>query len=147
MKRNLFIILNVLLLVSLFACGGEEPAADAALTVSGGEVEEVYGAADLRDLPAATVTVRGVTYRGVALPTLLKDAGFDLEQVTAVEAVAEDGFSATYDGALFASEDTIVAYERADDDLAGDEQPFRMALPEQPGRMNVRMLVRIEVSQ
>lgn len=148
MKRNLFVLLTLLLAVALFACGGEEPAAtDAVLTVSGGEVEESYSADDLRALPATTATVEGVTYRGVSLPTLLEDAGFDPEQIATVEAVADDGFSATYEPELFTREDTVVAYERADGDLAGDEQPFRMVLPEQRGRLNVRMLVRLEVSQ
>lgn len=148
MKRKLFALLTFLLVVSLFACGGEEPAAtDAVLMVSGGDVEETYSAADLRALPATTVTVEGVTYRGASLPALLEDAGFNLGQIATVEAVADDGFSATYEPELFTREDAVVAYERADGDLAGDEQPFRMALPEQPGRLNVRMLVRLEVGQ
>lgn len=146
MKRYFPILVILLLSVSLFACGGDNPAtADAILTVSGGGVERTYSAADLRALPPATATVEGVTYAGVSLPTLLQDAGFQLDQITSVDAVADDDFSATYEPDLFTSEDTIVAYEQADGDLDGDEQPFRMALPEQPGRLNVRMLVRIEV--
>lgn len=145
MKRWLFLLLTLLLVVAASACGGGEATADATLTVGGGGVEAVYSAAELRDLPATTATVQGVTYRGVSLRVLLEDAGFDVGEITTVEAVAEDGFSATYEAALFTSGDTVVAYERADGDLAGDEQPFRMALPEQPGRMNVRMLVRLEV--
>ncbi len=82
----------------------------------------------------------------MSLPLLLQDAGFDLEEITEVTAIAADEFSAAYERELFSAPDTIVAYGTEEGDLAQDEQPLRMVLPEQPGRMNVRMLARIEVS-
>jgi hypothetical protein len=146
MKSSLLILLTVLLTASLIACGGQDPfAAEATLTVRGDDVDRTYSTSDLRTFPLAQATVDGISYVGVPLTMLLEDAGFSLHQIELVMAVAADEFSATYESELFLRQDTIVAYERVDGDLAREEQPFRMALSGQPGRLNVRMLSRIEV--
>ena len=63
--------------------------------------------------------------------------------LTAVKAVASDGFTANYESALYAREDTLVAYARVDGPLGEDEGTFRMVLPDQEGKMNPRQLVEI----
>ncbi len=84
-----------------------------------------------------------MTYVGVTLTALLADAGIDSALLTAVKAVAVDGFTANYDSSLYANADTIVAYARVDGPLADDEGPFRMVLPNEDGKMNARQLVEI----
>jgi len=80
---------------------------------------------------------------GVPLTVLLQDAGIDPAALKIVKAVAVDGFSANYESALFAREDTLVAYARADGPLGDDEGSFRMVLPDQEGKLNPRELVEI----
>ncbi len=145
MKRTLLALLLLSFILLLAACGGtgtdEIPPQ---LTVIGGPAEKVYTLDDLRDLPASTVEVEGGVYSGVILADLLQDAGIEVGAVGSVTAVASDDFSATYDPDLFSRPDTIVAYELDGGQLLAEEQPFRMVLPGQPGRLNVRMLVRLE---
>lgn len=149
MKRYTLILITILTLIlatALIGCGAPQPAAqDATLTVIYGESETTYSHSDLQEVGHTTIEAGGVTYVGVPLNDLLQHAGIDdpaaLSEVTTV---ASDGFSAAYAPDLFLSPQTIVAYATTQGDLANDEQPFRMVLPDQPGRMNVRMLARIE---
>lgn len=149
MKNNLFILKLLLLSLGVFlvACGSQEPADEGAtLTVVAAENEATYTRADLEALGGANVEAEGSTFVGVPLADLLRDAGVEPESLSSVSAVATDDFSASYEPDLFLSPQTIVAYATAEGDLATDEQPFRMVVPDQPGRMNVRMLARIEAS-
>lgn len=144
--RILITILTLILATTLISCGAPQPAAqDATLAVISGDSETVYSRSELQELGETNVGAGGVTYVGVPLNDLLQHAGVDdpaaLSEVTAV---ASDGFSAAYAPDLFLSPQTIVAYATTQGDLGNDEQPFRMVLPNQPGRMNVRMLARIE---
>lgn len=153
MKRKTLlytIVLPVLLLAVLSACGdaasgGDEPTNGATLKLVTGGGETDYTREELEALGQVTVEAEGNAYVGVRLADLLQDAGVDPAQLGTVTSVAADGFSAEYDGELVRHSQTIVAYATTEGELAGDEQPFRMVLPEQPGRMNVRMLERIEV--
>lgn len=143
LKRALLLLLGSLLV----ACGSQQPADDdATLIVVAGDSETAYTRADLEALATANIETDGATYVGVALVDLLRDAGATPEDLETVEAVATDGFRATYEPDLFLNPQTIVAYATLDGDLAGDERPFRMVVPDQPGRMNVRMLARVEAS-
>lgn len=146
-QRTIFftILLTLFVIISLIGCNAAEPAdPDASLTVLVGESEVVYTRAELEALGEATVDADGNTYVGVPLADLLRDAGADPATVAEVTAVASDGFSAAYDSAMILNPDTLVAYGTSEGDLSDDEQPYRMVLPDQPGRMNVRMLARIE---
>jgi DMSO/TMAO reductase YedYZ molybdopterin-dependent catalytic subunit len=148
MKRCLPIFTLLLIVALLFvACGGDDQtAADAQLTVAGGDTEKVYTAADLRNLPATTVEADGTRFDGVVLADLLADAGIDAAAMSTVTATASDDFSATYEPDLFLSPETTVAYGADGGPLPDDAGAFRMVLPGQPGRLNVRMLARIEAS-
>lgn len=142
MKRFLLFVLVGVLALTACAPKAQEPAA-AVLKVSDGTIEKTYTADDLKALGDSQATFQDVTYVGVPLTVLLQDAGIDTTALTAVKAVAVDGFTANYDASLYAREDTLVAYARMDAPLADDEAPFRMVLPNEGGKMNPRQLIEI----
>lgn len=142
MKRIFFAVLVLAFLAS--ACAPKTPtAATVTLTVSMGDTEKVFTQADLQALGALQGTFREVTYLGVPLTTLLTETGIDPASLSAVKAVASDGYSVNYDPALFTLPDTMVAYARLDGALAETEAPFTMVLPGQEGKLNARMVVKI----
>lgn len=142
MKR--FLMLLFVLLLALTACAPKaELPAGAVLKVGDGTVSKTYTVDDLKALGATQASFKGVTYVGVTLTVLLQDAGIDPTRLTAVKAVAGDGFSANYDASFYGREDTIVAYGTVDGDMTEDDGIFRMVLPEAEGKMNVRQLAEI----
>ena len=142
MKR--FLLFAFALVLSLAACApkAEAPAGDV-LKVTDGTVTKTCTVDDLKALGATQATFKGVTYVGVTLTDLLADAGIDPTSLTAVKAVASDGFSANYDASFYAAEDTIIAYATVDGAMTADDGVFRMVLPNGEGKMNVRMLAEI----
>jgi len=145
MKRTL--VLSVLLMVLLAACGaGGEPVEQAtALLVTDGVTEKSYSLADLEALPAAEASFNGVTYKGVVLSVLLEDAGFSPQDLSGIDAIASDGYRVPFKADLFLLPDTLVAYAQSDGPLADDDGAFRMVLPEQEGKINVRMLAELRL--
>jgi DMSO/TMAO reductase YedYZ molybdopterin-dependent catalytic subunit len=95
-------------------------------------------------LGAVQASDKGIAYIGVPLKVLLQDAGIDPTKISAVKAVASDGFTSNYDSSQFMADDTLVAYARADGPLTADEGIFRMVLPDQGGKLNPRLLVEID---
>ena len=152
MKRFTLIIL-VLSFALLSACTSTpQPAAQqsttgtaASLVVSGGEVNKSYTRANLEALSTTQAAFKDVTYMGVTVSDLLTDAGFDPAAVKAVKAVAADGFTVNYDPSQVLGKDVIVAYARVDGDLAEEDGSFRMVLPGAEGKLNLRMLVELQV--
>lgn len=142
MKRFLVLVMVGVLALAACAPKAQEPAVTM-LKVSDGTTEKTYTAEDLKALGETQASFKDVAYVGVTLTALLQDAGIDTNAITAVKAVAVDGFTANYDSSLYAREDTIVAFARADGPLADDEGPFRMVLPDQEGKLNPRQLVEI----
>lgn len=142
MKRFMLFLLVCALLLAACAPKVSETSAGG-LKVSDGKLEKTYTAESLKALGAVEASVGGMTYVGVTLTVLLKDAGINPDGLTAVKAVAVDGFTANYDASLYSRTDTIVAYARADGPLGEDELPFRMVLPDQGGKMNPRQLTEI----
>jgi hypothetical protein len=138
MKR--FLLVTLLIVLALTACTPKaaEPAASV-LKVG----DKTYTPDDLKALGEFQATFKDVTYVGVPMTILLKDAGIDPSAVTIVKAVASDGFTVNYESALFSREDTLVAYARVDGPLGEDEGSFRMVLPDQEGKLNPRMLAEI----
>lgn len=142
MKR--FLLVTVVLALALTACASQTQDSSAPiLKVSDGNVEKTYTADDLKALGAAQADFKGVTYVGVQLTVLLADAGIDPTTLTAVKAVASDGFTANYESALYSREDTLVAYATENGPLAEEDGNFRMVLPDQEGKLNPRDLVEI----
>ena len=78
---------------------------------------------------------------------LLQEAGFDPNSVKAVKAVASDGFTVNYDKSQFMRPDFLVAYARADGELSDDDGDFRLVLPDAEGKLNLRMLVELQIIQ
>lgn len=152
MYKKLFFGL-ILLTLLCAGCAAKETAAPAAadtsagdqLKVSDGATEKMYSAADLQALTTSTAAFKDVTYKGVTLKALIADAGFNLEEVKAVKAVAADGFSSNYDSAIFTRDDVIVAFATQDGALTADDGAFRMVIPDAEGKQNVRMLAEIQI--
>jgi DMSO/TMAO reductase YedYZ molybdopterin-dependent catalytic subunit len=144
MKRILFTLVVLAVLVSACAPKAQTNATPATtLAVSMGDMQKTYTMDQLKALGAVQETFKDVIYVGVPLTTLLQDAGIDPSSISAVKAVATDGYTVNYDSSMFALPDTMVAYARADGPLSDTEAPFSMVLPEQEGKMNARMVVQI----
>lgn len=152
MKRLLLLIL-VLSIALLSACASANPTEDQntssettpTLVISGGKTSKSYTRSDLEALPATQAAFKDVTYIGVTIAALLEDAGIDPTQVKAIKAVASDGYSLNYDISQLLADDIILAYARADGDLAEDDGAFRMVLPGAEGKLNARMLVELQI--
>lgn len=140
MKRlPLFLIVTILALV---ACAPKVQAPTVpGLMIQQGENEYFYSLEDIKALDAVHVDNGEAIYVGVPIITLLADAGINATFLSAVKAVASDGFSTNYDPSLFLEMTTLVAYARADGPLASEEGILRMLVPDQGGFMNPRMLV------
>jgi hypothetical protein len=127
------------------AAQGDAPAAGQSLVVSGDGVTKAFTRADLEALTVTQAAFKDVTYKGVAVSALVQAAGFDPAQVKAIKAVAVDGFTVNYDPSQVLVDGVIVAYARADGDLAEEDGAFRMVLPGAEGKLNVRMLAELQV--
>lgn len=119
--------------------------ADAPLRILDGTNEETYSVADLETFPMTESIFNEVTYKGVALAELIKAAGFELQDIRAVKASASDGYSVNYDSTHFHREDVIVAYATVDGPLSEDDGTFRMVLPGEEGKLNIRFLVELRM--
>lgn len=141
------IVILFCLILLFAACGGEETPAVSGdvIIVTDGETEKAYTAEDLAALGASQAVFAEVTYVGVPLAALLADAGFDPDNLAAVKATADDGFSANYEPELVNLPDAIVAYATVEGELSEDDGNFRMVLPGQEGKLNPRHLVTILV--
>lgn len=153
MRRNIIALVLLAMLVTACASSSTSPTptsqvtsqATSSLTVTDGSNKKVYTLDDLKALHTSQAAVQGVTYQGVPLATLLQDAGFDPQKLSAVKVTAVDGFTVNYDPQVVNQADTLVAYARADGPLAENEGPFRMVLPGKEGKMNPRQIVEIRV--
>lgn len=135
----------VLLAFLLVGCSSAAPQRNGdVLRVADGTTEKSFSVGDLEKLPATESTFNEVTYVGVSLATLLQEAGFPPAGLSAVKAVAADGYSVNYDRGLFNREDVIVAYATVAGPLGGDDGTFRMVLPGEEGKLNLRMLVELK---
>ncbi len=142
MKR--FLLVTFILALTLTACASQsQESAGPVLKVSDGNVEKTYTVDDLKSLGESQADFKGVTYVGVSLTVLLADAGIDAAALTAVKAVASDGFTANYESTLYSREDTLVAYATVDGPLSEEDGFFRMVLPNEEGKLNPRQLVEI----
>lgn len=143
MKRTLLVFLVMVL--ALAACAPKAAAPSGSdLKVTDGTIVKTYTVDNLKALGAVQASDKGVAYVGVPLKVLLQDAGIDPTKLSAVKAVASDGFSSNYDPTQFLADDMLVAYARADGPLTSDEGVFRIVLPDQGGKLNPRLLVEID---
>jgi hypothetical protein len=142
MKRSLTLL--IFLALVLAACSNGATSTDQVLTLKHGDQSTTYQLEQLKALPETDSTFNDVNYRGVALAALLQSAGIDPASLTSVKAVASDGFSAEYDPSLFMRPDVILAYSQVDGTLSAEDGAYRMVLPGQEGKMNVRQVVEIQ---
>jgi hypothetical protein len=126
---------------------GEPTPSAPVLLVSDGATEVAYTNEDLAALGAVEIEFDNAVYVGVVLKTLLADAGFDPAAISAVKALASDGFSGNYGPDLILADTTLVAYAYTDGPLSLYDGIFRMVVPDQAGSMNVRMLSQLTVMQ
>jgi hypothetical protein len=146
MKKLLMVLVVLTLLVSGCAQSNQAAATNGiSLKVGDGKVSKMYTVENLKGMTKTQASFKNVNYVGVKMSDLLTAAGFDPQAVKAVKAVATDGFSVNYEPALFQRADVIVAYQAADGALAAEDGSFRMVLPGAEGKLNVRMLVEIQV--
>ena len=139
-------VLFILIAVLLAACSSVVSDGDVTkIVVTDGTSEKAFSLSDLEKMPVTESIFNEVTYVGVTLSTLLEEAGFSPADLSAVKASASDGYSVNYDPALFTREDVIVAYATVDGDLTEDDGTFRMVLPGEEGKLNLRFLVELKV--
>jgi len=149
--KKIVITLIVVALLAACAPAAEQSAgapAEAALLVTVGETQKSLSAGDLQALPAAEATFKGVAYKGVTVSALLEAISVDPAAIKALKAVASDGFTVNYDPAQILKDNVLVAYALADGSgLPADDGSFRMVLPDEEGKLNVRMLVELQIIQ
>ena len=139
-------VLFILIAVLLAACSSAASDGDVTkIVVTDGTSEKAFSLSDLEKMPVTESIFNEVTYVGVMLSMLLEEAGFSPADLSAVKASASDGYSVNYDPALFTREDVIVAYATVDGDLTEDDGTFRMVLPGEEGKLNLRFLVELKV--
>jgi hypothetical protein len=144
MKSNVFKI--ILLVLLLAACSSRTTGGEITLLrVTDGTNEETFSVADLEKMPVMESTFNEVTYVGVSLTKILEEAGYSPQDLSAVKASASDGYSVNYDPGLFTREDVVVAYATVDGTLTEDDGIFRMVLPGEEGKLNVRFLIELRV--
>jgi hypothetical protein len=148
-KKRYIIPLVVIVTILLVACGGSEntnntgaESQSVPTLVVGGQT---YQVSDLQGMPQAEATFQDVTYVGVSVADLLSAVGYDLESLSAVKAVAADGYTINYEPGQLSPANVIVAYAQLDGALSVDDGDFRMVLPDEEGKMNLRMLVELQV--
>ncbi len=143
MKR---MMAGLLMAAMLAACSTAAVPEATQLLITGDQPDQSYTVEQLKSLAAASATFNGDEFTGVLLRVLLEQAGYDLGAVNAVQAKATDGYSVTYDGNLALHDDTLVAYGRGEGALVEDDGSFRMVLPDQEGKMNLRFLAELHVN-
>ena len=145
MKSALPILILLILLCA--ACSTSITQEEGALLrVTDGTNESTFSVTELEEMPETEASFNEVTYVGVRLKDLLEEAGFTSGDLSAVKASAADGYSVNYDSGLFLRDDVIVAYATVDGVLTEDDGIFRMVLPGEEGKLNVRLLEELKVT-
>jgi len=147
------VITLIVTLLMLVACApaaeqSSDTAAEVALLVTVGESQQSFSVEDLQALPSSEATLNSVTYKGVTLSVLLDAAGISSDEIKALKAVATDGYAVNYDPAQVLKDNVLVAFVLADGSpLTADDGNFRMVLPDEGGKLNLRMLAELQIVQ
>jgi len=145
MNRNKLIFGLVVVLLSACAAGNIEKNVEEYLVVTDGVAEAIYSVDELKILGVAEEKLLDEAYLGIPLLDLLSAAGFEPDDLKSVKAVAADGYSVLYDSSIFTREDVLVAYAKTGGPLSNDDGTFRMVLPGEEGKLNLRMLAELFV--
>ena len=144
----LFIVMLLTACAPATAQDAQAPEAGAVLLVTVGDNQQSFSLEDLQALPSAEASFKDVAYKGVTMSTLLEAAGVSPDGIKAIKAVASDGFTVNYDTTQILKENVIVAYSLADGSpLTADDGNFRMVLPDEEGKLNLRMLAELQIVQ
>lgn len=151
MKKIVISLIAVIMLLAACAPAAEQDAAspaEAVLLVTVGESQQSFSVEDLQALPSAEATFNDVTYKGVTVSALLDAVGVNPGEIKALKAVAIDGYSVNYDPTQVLKDNVLVSYAQTDGSpLSVDDGNFRMVLPDEEGKLNVRMLVEFQIVQ
>jgi hypothetical protein len=144
MKKALAFVLILVIFLTACSSSSSTSGGDGTLTVGDGSNQNSYTVDDLKALSSVEAEFNEVAYLGVPVAVLLQDAGIDANSLKAVKAVASDGYSMNYEPTIFLRDDVLVAYAQADGPLSEDDGTFRMVLPGEEGKMNIRFLIEIK---
>ena len=150
MKKIVLALIGVILLMACAPATGESAEAPVVTTlpVTVGESQQSFSVEDLEALPSAKASFNDVAYKGVTVAVMLEAVGVNPDDVKALKAVAVDGYSVNYDPSQVMKDNVLVAYALADGGpLSADDSSFRMVLPDEEGKLNLRMLVELQIVQ
>jgi hypothetical protein len=151
MKKVVIALFVVMLLAACAPAAGQvtqAPEAAPVLLVTVGDSQHSLSMEDLQALPSVESSFKGVAYKGVSLSALLDAAGVSLDGIKAIKAVATDGFTVNYDTTQIIKDNVIMAYALADGSpLGADDGNFRLVLPDEEGKLNLRMLAELIIVQ
>ena len=145
------LVLSIALIILLAACGSAATPEtvsipEPVLTIVQGEKEQTFSVEDLMALPSAVSSFNEIDYLGVPVKSLLEAAGINPEEISAIKAIASDGYSVNYEPEQLLKDDVLVAYSLADgSSMASDDGRFRMVLPDQEGNQNLRLLYKLKI--
>jgi len=148
MKNLVFTLILMILLVGCGTAGTQDKATvpETVLTIINGDKEQPYTVTELQEFPSVVSSFEGKEYMGVSVKFLLEEARVNINDISAVKAVATDGYSVNYEPAQLLPDDVLVAYSLADGgSMASDEGKFRMVLPDQEGNQNLRLLYKLVI--
>jgi len=145
--KTKFVLLFLLSFLMSACSNASSTQTTAVLSITDGVNAKTYTLADVQVLEQRSVDDKDVAYVGISLSVLLREAGFNPEAITELQAIASDGFSATYTPEMIAQPDIILAYARSDAPLTAEEAPFRMVALGLGGKLNPRMVVELRVTQ
>ncbi len=146
-----FVISLIIMSILLMGCApsmeqDQEKPDEAVLLVVVGDSQHSFSRENLQALPSAEASFKEVAYKGVTVSVLLESISIDLDAVKALKAVALDGYSVNYDPAQVLKDNVLVAYELTNGSpLTADDGDYRMVLPEEGGKLNLRMLAEIQI--
>jgi len=151
MKKIVITLIVVLLVLAACAPAAKQSsntASEATLLVAVGESQQSFSVEDLQALPPSEATFNGVAYKGITLSALLDAAGINSDEIKALKAVATDGYTVNYEPAQVLKDNVLVAFMLADGSpLTADDGNFRMVLPDEGGKLNLRMLAELQIVQ
>ena len=148
------IVVALFIVMLLTACApaavqdAQVPEVGAVLLVTVGDNQHSFNLEDLQALTTSESSFKDVAYKGVTMSTLLAAVGLSPDGIKAIKAVATDGFSVNYDTTQIFKDNVIVAYAlAAGSPLTVDDGNFRMVLPDEEGKLNLRMLAELKIIQ
>jgi len=141
MKKYFVFLTFITLIISSCANGKSIDDSRIGLIISDGTTRKEYKVEDLELLESIEADFNYVIYVGVPTQLLFKDTRFDISNLKAIKAIASNGYSGNYGPELFFCDDVVVAYKSKDGEMNEEDEMFRMVLPGEEGKLNIRNLI------